>query len=105
MKKKNIQFDANLHITTAEVDDLQQHTTNLVVSDANKKIQDMKTLQNRIIYIYDSMEHYIMICDVLWCLIRTGCSMTNLKCELLLHCCKVLQIMFDDIKRSEVSIL
>lgn len=104
MIQREVNLDADLHMTTEESNDLQQRTSNLVVTDAQRKILDLETIENRIGFIHDSMEHYIMVCDSLWCLMRTGCSMANLKCELLLHCISVIKMIFEDIKRSEVSI-
>jgi hypothetical protein len=92
-------------MTTAEINDMQKRTNSLVITDAKRKILDLETIENRITFVQDSMEHYIMMCDVLWCLLRTDRSMVNLKCELILHSIRVLQIIFDDIKLSEVSIL
>lgn len=92
-------------MTTAEINDMQKRTSSLVITDAKRKILDLETIENRITFIQDSMEHYIMMSDVLWCLLRIDRSMANLKCELVLHCISVLKIMSDDIKCSEVSIL
>jgi len=42
-----------------------------------------------------------MICDLLWCLMRTNCSMMNLKCELVLHCINILNKVSDDIAYTQ----
>lgn len=77
----------------------------MVVEDAEKKLNELSAIDDRITFVKDSIEHYIMVCDVLWCLMRTSCSMANVKCELVLHCMDVLQKICDEIAYAQVSIL
>lgn len=93
----------NQHST--DYDNLKTCISKFVVSDAEKKLIELETINSRITFIQDSIEHYIMMCDVLWCLMRTACSMANFKCELVNHCNNVLKQMLDDIMFSKVSLL
>jgi len=103
IKDREVLIDFNQQSQSTEYDDIQSHISKTVIADATQKLSELETINGRITFIQDSIEHYIMMCDVLWCLMRTGCSMANLKCELVLHCFKVLEKTFDDITFADVS--
>lgn len=87
-----------------ELKNFQTIISDMVVVDAEKKLSELEQINDRITFIHDSTEHYILICDVLWCLMRTSCSMANLKCELVLHCNNVLEKTFNDITYFQVCV-
>jgi len=97
-------MEINQQSQSTEDDDIQSHISETVIADATHKLSELETINERITFIQDSIEHYIMMCDVLWCLMRTGCSMANLKCELVLYCINILEKIFDDITFGAVSI-
>ena len=97
-------MEINQHSQSTEYDNIQSHISETVIADATHKLSELETINDRITFIQDSIEHYIMMCDVLWCLMRTGCSMANLKCELALYCINTLEKTFDDITFGAVSI-
>lgn len=97
-------MDINGQSQSTEYDNIQSRISETVIVDATQKLSELETINGRLTFIQDSIEHYIMICDVLWCLIRTGCSMANLKCELVLHCINALEKTFDDITFAAVSL-
>jgi len=103
MKDREVLMEINQHSQSTEYDDIQSHISETVIADATHKLSELETINDRITFIQDSIEHYIMMCDVLWCLMRTGCSMANLKCELVLYCINTLEKTFDDITFGTVS--
>jgi len=105
IKDCELLVDINQQSPSTENDNIQSRILKTVITDATQKLSELETINDRITFIQDSIEHYIMICDVLWCLMRTGCSMANLKCELVLHCINVLEKTFDDITFAAVSLL
>lgn len=90
---------------STEYSNIQSRVSEIVIADATQKLSVLETINGRITFVQDSFEHYIMICDMLWCLMRTSCSMANLKCELVLHCIDVLEKTLDDITFAAVSII
>lgn len=76
-----------------------------MVANAKSNLLDLEIINNQITFVQDSIEHYIMINDVLWCLMRTACSMANFKCELVLHCINFLESTLYDIDNILVSII
>jgi len=103
IKDREVLIDLNQNSQSTEYDNVQSHISETVVADATQKLSELETINGRITFIQDSIEHYIMMCDVLWCLMRTGCSMANLKCELVIHCINVLEKTYDDISFADVS--
>lgn len=97
IKDPEVIMDINGQSQCTEYDNIQSRISETVIADAKQKLSELETINGRLTFIQDSIEHYIMICDVLWCLMRTGCSMANLKCELVLHCINALEKTFDDI--------
>ncbi|XP_022162874.1 uncharacterized protein LOC111028511 [Myzus persicae] len=97
IKDREVLTDLNQQPQSTEYDIIKTHISETVIADATQKLSELETINDRITFIQDSIEHYIMMCDVLWCLMRTGCSMANLKCELVLHCINVLEKTFNDI--------
>ncbi|KAL4135676.1 hypothetical protein QTP88_007272 [Uroleucon formosanum] len=97
IKDREVLMEINQQSQSNEYDNIQSHISETVIADATYKLKELETINDRITFIQDSIEHYIMMCDVLWCLMRTGCSMANLKCELVLYCINILEKTFDDI--------
>lgn len=104
IKDREVLVEINEQSQSNEYDNIQSHISETVIADATHKLSELETINDRITFIQDSIEHYIMMCDVLWCLMRTGCSMANLKCELVLYCINILEKTFDDITFGAVSI-
>ncbi|KAE9525082.1 hypothetical protein AGLY_014496 [Aphis glycines] len=105
IKDPEVIMDINGQSQSTEYDNIQSRISETVIADATQKLSELETINGRLTFIQDSIEHYIMICDVLWCLMRTGCSMANLKCELVLHCINALEKTFDDITFAAQSTL
>uniref|UniRef100_A0A2S2NR40 Uncharacterized protein n=1 Tax=Schizaphis graminum TaxID=13262 RepID=A0A2S2NR40_SCHGA len=97
IKDPEVLMDINQQSQFTEYDNIQARISETVIADATQKLSELEKINGRLTFVQDSIEHYIMICDVLWCLMRTGCSMANLKCDLVLHCINVLEKTFDDI--------
>lgn len=103
MQHLDISINANEQFLPTENDDLQSIISDAAVEDAKQKLLKKEMIRDRIIFVHDTIEQYIMICDVLCCLMRTDCSMVNLKCELVLHCIDILNKVSDDIAYTQVS--
>jgi hypothetical protein len=103
IKDPEVLMDINQQSQFTEYDNIQSRISETVIADATQKLSELEKINGRLTFVQDSIEHYIMICDVLWCLMRTGCSMANLKCDLVLHCINVLEKTFDDITFATVS--
>lgn len=101
---KHETITVNIQQTVTELQEFKTLISNVIMADAQKKLLEMEVINYQITTIEDSIEHYILICDVLWCLMRTSCSMANLKCELVLYCNNVFKITFDDIVHFQVCI-
>lgn len=91
-------------LTSSEYDNLKSRIFDIVIMDGEKKISKLETINNRITFVLDSVEHYIMMCDILQCLMKVNCSMINLKCELVLNCLNFLATLSDDITFAQVNI-
>lgn len=105
LKHQEILIHGYKQSNSIEYEDLQSSLSDIVVTNAKSKLSELEIVHNRITYIQDSIEHYIMINDVLWCLMRTACSMANFKCELVLHCINFLENTLNDIDNILVSII
>lgn len=106
MKNQEIpMFNSQQQSTFSEYDEIESRLCDLVVSDAEKKLSELQTTDKHISFVFESVEHYIMMNDVVHCLLEINCSITNLKCELLLHCISFLEKMFDDISFAQVSMV
>lgn len=88
-----------------ENDNLQSLISDAAVQNAKQKLLKKEIICEQITLVQDSIEQYINIFDILWCLTRTSCSMVNLKCELVLQCIDTLDKVLDDIAYTQVSIL
>jgi len=104
-KQQEIPVDFYEEKISTEYNDLRSRISDIVITDAEKKIAILNTIDERITFILDSVEHYIMIYDVIWCLMKSNCFMANLKCELVLHCIKHLEEIFSEITYAQVNIV
>lgn len=86
-------------------DNLQSLISDAAVEDTKQNLIKKKVICEQITFVQDSIEQYINIFDILWCLTRTNCSMMNLKCDLVLQCTDFLDTVLDDIAYTQVSIL
>lgn len=104
LKHQDILASSYEQSTSIEYEDLQSRLSDILVANAESKLLELEIVNNQITFIQDSIEHYIMINDVLWCLMRIACSMANFKCELVLHCINFLENIFYDIENILVSL-
>ncbi|XP_050530466.1 uncharacterized protein LOC126899520 [Daktulosphaira vitifoliae] len=87
-------------ITINEINPMSD-VSHIVLADTKNKMNQLDTMLKQITFIEESIEHYIIMCDVLWCLMRTDCSLANVKCELILRCAELLDKLLSDIVKSE----
>ncbi|XP_050438615.1 uncharacterized protein LOC126844450 isoform X2 [Adelges cooleyi] len=90
---------------TLESNNSTSYLSNIVIADAENKLNQLETMFNQISIIEESIEHYIIMCDVLWCLMRTDCSIADVKCELIVYCNDLLDRLHYDIKQAKESTL
>lgn len=102
-ENQEIPMLSNHQQLTSNECDIKSRFDDLVVSDAENKLSDLQTTNSCIIFVRDSVEHYIMINDVVHCLMKVHCSIENVKCELVLNCIRFLEKMVDDISFDQVS--
>jgi len=105
MKNQEIPMFNSQQQSTFSEDEIESRLCDLVVSDAEKKLSELQTTNKRITFLIDSVGHYIMMNDVVHCLMKINCSIINLKCELVLHCTSFLEKIFDDIVFAQVSMV
>lgn len=92
------------HSTVVEFDELHSSVSDMLITFAKQKCSKLESINNYVTHFHDSIEHYIIMCDVLWCLNRTSYSITNLTCELVLRCTEILDKIMDDIMYARVSL-
>jgi len=90
-------IDSNEHSTSIQFDDLQSCVSD-VTADCKQKCSELESFNTCIIHLHDSIEYYMILCDVVWSLTQTTYYITNLKCELVLRCTENLDKIIDDIK-------
>jgi len=99
-----ISIHSNDHSEAIKYADLQSCMSDVMLADIKQKYSELESVNTCITHLHDSIEHYIIMCDVLWCLIRTSYSMTNLSCELVLRCTEILDKMIEEIAYVSVSV-
>lgn len=104
VKHQQMSINSGQQLASSEYDNLKSRIFDIVVTDGEKKISELEMINDRITFVLESVEHYIMMCDILQCLMKVNCSMINLKCELVLNCINFLETLSDDIKYVQVNI-
>lgn len=99
-----ISIHSNDHSEAIKYSDLQSCMSDVMLADTKQKCSELESVNACITHLHDSIEHYIIMCDVLWCLIRTNYSMTNLNCELVLRCTEIFDKMIEEIAYVSVSV-
>lgn len=105
VKHQDMSINSVQQLASSEYDNLKSRILDIVITDGEKKISELEMINDRITFVLESVEHYIMMCDILQCLMKVNCSMINLKCELVLNCNNFLETLSDDIKYIQVNIM
>lgn len=105
VKHQEMSINSVQQLASSEYDNLKSRIFDIVIADGEKKILKLEMINDRITFVLESVEHYIMMCDVLQCLMKVNCSMINLKCELVLNCINFLEKLSDDIIYAQVNIM
>lgn len=90
----------NEDLASIKYDDLQSCLSEKINANAKQKYLALEIIT----HLHDTIDHYILLCDVLWCLMQTSYGITNLSCELVLRCTEILDKMINDIQCVCVSI-